>query len=214
MLEDRQTNIGVLDKLVAAEDGLMNCQFEILKSDQTRRQVVRDASLSSQLCRRCQIVVGRDTCAAGFSEVSRTISATAFLVEDATERRLEQGTLDEPDDDPVTGNRFAGAAERAQALFDLLQLDCVPASEQDRRAAWLSMPRHVRAAIQRLHVMINHHPEAVKVQIKHERSTLSTQRSHKELNTSRGTRVQKSQKQVGFPRSIMKCSSTSSSSTT
>ena len=36
MLEDHQTNMDVFDKLVGTKDGLMRCQFEIVRSDRTR----------------------------------------------------------------------------------------------------------------------------------------------------------------------------------
>ena len=36
---------------------------------------------------------------------------------------------------------------------------------QERRAAWFGVPRRVRAAIRRLHAMINHGAKAVTVQI-------------------------------------------------
>ena len=49
----------------------------------------------------------------------------------------KQGSLDEPDDALVIGNRLAGAAEREQALLGSPQLDGLSASEQERRTAWL-----------------------------------------------------------------------------
>ena len=74
------------------------------------------------------------------------------------------------------------------------------------------MPRHVRAAIQRLHAMINHQPGSG-AWCRSREEHVSTQRAHKELHTSHATRVRKSQKQVGFPRATTKCLSTSSTST-
>lgn len=50
-------------------------------------------------------------------------------------------------------------------MLDGLPFDGFPQSEQDRRAAWLGVPRAARAAIRRLHTKIGHKPRAVLVQI-------------------------------------------------
>ena len=104
---DRQTNIDVFDKLVATEDVLMNSLFEILKSAQTRGEFVQDTSLFLLFCAECAGSWWAETpCRRSLGG----LSVTACPAEDATERVQGQGTLNEPDDDPVTGNRFTGAA--------------------------------------------------------------------------------------------------------
>ena len=57
------------------------------------------------------------------------------------------------------------AAEREQEFLDPLVLDGFPADEDQRRKTWLEVPRTVRAAIRRLHTMLNHKPKEVMVQI-------------------------------------------------
>ena len=48
LLEDHQTSV---DKVVVTEDGLMNCQFDIARSDKTRGDVVWGTNAPSPLSR-------------------------------------------------------------------------------------------------------------------------------------------------------------------
>ena len=50
-------------------------------------------------------------------------------------------------------------------MLDSLRLDGFPEHEQQRREAWLRLPREARASLRRLHTMIGHKPKAVMVQI-------------------------------------------------
>ena len=114
---------------------------------------------SSQLYRRWRVAVSRENVPQGSRTAHGRASAAAFSAEDATERMQEQGVLNNQTTTLVLGNRLADTAEREQELLDSL------ASVQERSAAWLSMPRHLRAAIRRLNVMINHTPKVVMVQV-------------------------------------------------
>jgi len=101
-------------------------------------------------------------------ELDHRTCCIAFPAEIAQEEAEELGTLDSvtnAEPQQVIGTELGENAEQEQELLDSLTLDGFPAKEDERRKAWMSLPRATRAAIRRLHIMIGHKPKAVLVQI-------------------------------------------------
>ena len=73
----------------------------------------------------------------------------AFPAETSMEEAEEQGTLDSFEGVPAQtiGPVLGDRAEEEQELLDSLVLDGFPEKEEERRKAWMALPRAVRASI-------------------------------------------------------------------
>ena len=101
------------------------------------------------------------------AELSDRTCARSFPAEAAHEQAEKLGPLDDAEyaERPAIGARLSDPAEKEHTQLDSLRLDGFPEHKQQRREAWLKLPREARGSLKRLHVMIGHKPKAVMVQI-------------------------------------------------
>ena len=79
----------------------------------------------------------------------------------------EKDSLDAapPEEDGAYILGMTDLEEREQEMMDRLQYEGMPKSETERRRVWLSFPREARAAVRRLHAVMDHAPRSVLIHI-------------------------------------------------
>ena len=89
-------------------------------------------------------------------ELSDCSAAQAWPAVMAAEEVEEAGLLDDPDelDQPTIGRNIGDGAELEQELLDILKLDDFQEHKQERRAAWLNLPRNTRAILRCFRIML------------------------------------------------------------